>query len=1325
MASTERPGRRRSAALVTGTALALCASLLGLAQPASAQDPDGRKPIGAALPGPTDTPADDPSAIPERDRAKIIGKGWKTSGDRAWTTTSDSEGFHLLVADAKSGYAWRTAASLSEPGFDTDMWIGNACVTGSGQRAVVVYGPRTFTNKGELFTRGGFSAVVDLTTGAVRKLPVQTSLAYYNPGCGNGESAALTQGGVEDKKQTRLIRLDTATGKLGKPVTLAGQVTSAIPLKEGGFAAADAARVVRVTDKGARSTLAPAGRIPLRLSQDAEGAVVFMDRGKDGKAKVSRVASGEKKARTLATGAWGELGLVRGAQGRSFITGAADSVAAGLPATVERLKGAPKDARVSTRGAAVVAGTVWADGKDARAVEPDRSGNRAVAVGFTVRTTGKKASFTVEPGARPAKFEAQGRSLSPAIGAPAPEKLSAAVASGSPTDPVEAERYCSVPRNDPHNQAMQPKPRQVEWAVDQAIMGTLNNHISRPAGWKNLGMPAYQPQTLFPKRTLTGGGHVPAQVMLGITAQESNMWQTSRVAVPGVTGNPLIGNYYGRDIYNDNAGDDWDINWADADCGYGVTQITDGMRLAGREKPGETAYAYNTQRAIALDYTVNVAVGVQKLSDKWNEVAAAGMQVNNGDWSKLENWYFAIWAYNSGFHPNLGCCEPWGVGWLNNPANPEYVADRPSFMDLSYADAAHPQDWPYTEKVLGFAGHPPELMESPGTMVAGFRAAWWNGDVTTGPMNRTRVKAPESTFCTAANWCDPSKINNSNGNDASGPCTHTDSAGKLDFKCWWTSDVTWKSDCSYSCGNELVRFDSTYAEQADGNPYKPNCSRSATASGNALPSNALVVDNTTHASARPADCAARVATTGSFTFNFSSDSSGNHTSKVDLHQLGAGFNGHFYFGHSRTSSDSKLEFDGTWSLGASRTDWQRVLVHLPDHGAHTQQAKYEIDTGSGTFTKTRYVNQKRYANNWVSLGVYKMSGVPRVRLTTQTDDGVGDDDVAFDAVAFQPLPGKPKHIVAVLGDSYASGEGAGSYLAESDNDHGSERWNACRRSKDAWGRKITLPGTSGSLGSLSDNWSTDAELGFVACSGAMTHNVWDTAWGNNWQSYKEGQFHEQAQARSGVLTADTTLVMLTLGGNDGGGFTGAMMECSDLGNCANDDNFLPKYKGKVDTMIPDLRTTLSDIRYKAPNAQIVLMGYPELLSRTVKCAGSWYIDMTEVDALAELVNYADGKQQTLVNEMKATGVKIDYANPVSAFVGHGGCDDPEWINKVVIGPNGDGDFHPDDTASPFCTWSWLGGDCLSRESFHPKSAGTTGYAGVMQTRLGQIGYLGS
>lgn len=90
-------------------------------------------------------------------------------------------GFHVLTAEARTGYSWRTVATLAQPGLDTDQWIGNACVTASGKRVVVVYAPRTFTNRGDLFDRGGFTAVVDLDTGAVIPLPVHTSLAYSTP----------------------------------------------------------------------------------------------------------------------------------------------------------------------------------------------------------------------------------------------------------------------------------------------------------------------------------------------------------------------------------------------------------------------------------------------------------------------------------------------------------------------------------------------------------------------------------------------------------------------------------------------------------------------------------------------------------------------------------------------------------------------------------------------------------------------------------------------------------------------------------------------------------------------------------------------------------------------------------------------------------------------------------------------------------------------------------------------------------------------------------------------------------------------------------------
>ncbi|HEY0498944.1 MAG TPA: hypothetical protein VGD48_24595, partial [Kutzneria sp.] len=124
-------------------------------------------------------PPVDPPVTDQAKRDQLLGSGWQQSSDRLWTTTGDSTGLHVLVADKKSGYAWRTAATLIKPGFDTDSWIGNACVTANGQRAVVVYAPRTFTNKEELFDRGGFTAVVDLSTGTVTDVPLQTTLAYY------------------------------------------------------------------------------------------------------------------------------------------------------------------------------------------------------------------------------------------------------------------------------------------------------------------------------------------------------------------------------------------------------------------------------------------------------------------------------------------------------------------------------------------------------------------------------------------------------------------------------------------------------------------------------------------------------------------------------------------------------------------------------------------------------------------------------------------------------------------------------------------------------------------------------------------------------------------------------------------------------------------------------------------------------------------------------------------------------------------------------------------------------------------------------------------
>uniref|UniRef100_A0AAU2GRV6 SGNH/GDSL hydrolase family protein n=2 Tax=Streptomyces TaxID=1883 RepID=A0AAU2GRV6_9ACTN len=1263
---------------------------------------------------------------------------------RAWTTLGDAEGFHLLVTDPRHQGSWRTAATLSEPGFETDRWIGNACVTAFGRRAVVAYAPRTFTNKPDLMSRGAFTAVVELTTGKITKLPVQASLAYFSPGCGTGETALLSQ--FSDERMagnaTRLVAVDTTSGRTEAPLKLAGQVTSAVPY-DGDAVAADGNRLVRISlhgsDRGRRTPVALTSSVPFQLRVDRDGGIVYLDRptttaraavasgavmriSAEGvrNAAALRAARESVRPQELATGALTAMDLTATPDGTVVVTGKTSAGRDRLPDAVRRPSGVLKGATVSLDGRAVVTSVGWADQPGAPTLTgPQPSpGAHAARIGLHDLVSGADSTMEAAPGAAPA--EAAGTTRSPALSAPRGGASRRGLAA-DPHNPVEEERTCAVPRGDPKLQAFQPTPRQVEWAVDQAISNNLNKHVSRPAGWKGLSIGAYRPQDLFPRLALDGGGQIPAQVMLGITAQESNMWQATRFAVPGVTANPLIGNYYGTSYNSDGqVPDPWGIDWSKSDCGYGITQVTDGMRKA------DTSLNDLQQRAVAVDYTANIAAGVNILAEKWNQTRKAGLTVAGGNPSYLESWFLALWAYNSGFYPQSSAPQnhgKWGVGFTNNPANPLWKANRTPFLENEdglddYSHAAHPQDWPYQEKVLGWAARPISALFKPGDMQPGYRAAWWSTSV-----DRTAMKPPEDLFCDSSNECDPSKIGPNDANKpGQGTCT------REDLYCWWNAPIStskWKNCNLNVCGNAVHRFNDTYPEQADANSYPPRC-------GTGLPAGALVVDDIPNGM-RPAGSDNRgcgtVLSDGTFQFDFAA-SGDQYPGKIDTHQIGAGSANHFWFTHTRQGTDgARLATTGTWRLGQVLNGWTRVFVHVPDHGAHTQQAKYEIDTGTGEFTRTRYINQKIKANTWVSLGVYEVHGIPRVRLGSQTADGTGSEDVAWDAAAFQPLPGKPQHIVAVLGDSYTSGEGAGDYLPESNADHGEKGWNACRRSKNAWSRKLQLPGTSASLGTLADTWNPQAELGFVACSGAMTQNVGDRPFLPDRQSFGEGQFHEINQVNSGVLSQDTTLVMLTLGGNDDNGFADAMLDCSGIGkNCNDDDGFLPKYKGIIDnSMIPNLETVLTDIKSRAGNAQIVLMGYPELLSRTEKCAGSFYYMMPEVKALAELVNYADAKQRALTDRLRAGGTHIAYADPVQSFVGHSGCDDPEWINKVVIGPNGDGDFHQGDPvtkAGKQCTTDWLPEACISRESFHPKSAGTTGYAAVMRTALDATGYRG-
>jgi hypothetical protein len=1238
------------------------------------------------------TAADPTTAV---DQVGDLQRGWRRSADRLWTLRGDRTGLHLLVADAKAAYTWRTMATLADPGFDTDQWVGNACLTRSGRFAVVVYAPRAFTNRADTFLRGGAVAVVNMQSGQVRKLPIRGTLSYYDPGCGAGEDAVLTQvrSGEESDQPTatRLVRVHAPSASVGGIVEKRGQYTSAVPTRRGIVAARGRAIVEIRGGRQERVLVRRAGNA-FDLAVDRDGGITYLTGTKDAN-QASRITPGRTTPRVIALSRGSWLDVDRGTAGRVFLLRHGAALRS-LGHGITLVDGDVSD-EVSTHGQAmIVQKPMPSPGKQSaawmrtrtRTRSSDPDGRDAVALSVKVLQTGKVIDFSFVGGTNPSSRIGSGLAERSDRSSSSRSARTAIVGTG------ESSATCAVPRNDPGSQVLQPTPRQVEWAADEAVVNNLQT--ARPTNWNQSGLPSWTPQAMFPSKSLTGGGRVPAQILLGVLAQESNLWQASNHALPGEFGNPLVGNYYGR------SGNSWTIDFSKADCGYGVGQITDGMRKSS------SLLTTNQKRAIALDYQTNIARALQMLQDKWNQTKSAGLIHSNADPASIENWIFAVWAYNTGFYANKGDGSPWGVGWFNNPANPSYPANR-GFFNALPSDAAHPADWSYEEKVIGWAAYSISTPDGPG-----FRGAWWVDAAA-----RENAEPPRSTFCDSSNACDPTTAD---------PCPAWNST------CWWHKPVTYQRCEQGYCGNELLRFDTSYPEQPNGTNFPPDCTT------NGLPVGSLIVDDLPASyPAATAGCGHPWTERGSFSLDFASPSA-----RIDFHQIGGGRGGHFWFGHTRDSSDPSMAVTGTWTFDAPLHQWARVLVHVPDHGADTQQAAYHVSNGNGK-TITRYVAQRVQENRWVSLGVVQFDGTPSISLSSQTWDGDGSDDVAWDAVALQPLPAKPADIVVGMGDSYSSGEGASNPDNGDDYDRESDyggnydkivlpdgtkiddrRRDACHRSPYAWSRQATLADDTYAIANREGAWDVDMDYHLVACSGAEAFNLLpyhavpagETPPTDARRLTGAGQYHEVSQIDAGYLDENTTLVTLSIGGNDA--YFGPVIKDCAMPEGPLSDNCLESNttgNGPNRTAVPDLiRTTVRDsvrravlqIHRYAPNAKILLMGYPKLISQDGNCASVGQISPEEAGWIDDMSFVMDNTLAEVTADLQTqNGVVIEPGSPLTDFEGKGVCGDPEHIHGIVLNHTS-GDFH---------------GDTPSSQSFHPTIDGAFDYVDAANRALRSLG----
>lgn len=195
-------------------------------------------------------------------------------------------------------------------------------------------------------------------------------------------------------------------------------------------------------------------------------------------------------------------------------------------------------------------------------------------------------------------------------------------------------------------------------------------------------------------------------------------------------------------------------------------------------------------------------------------------------------------------------------------------------------------------------------------------------------------------------------------------------------------------------------------------------------------------------------------------------------------------------------------------------------------------------------------------------------------------------------------------------------------------------------------------------GSFPDRIDSRKSVDLVAnesCSGAITTDIYAV----------EAEFGLPAQAA--LLTPETDLVTITIGGNDVG-FAEVAEACAvNPGLTACGDAIEDALVNAEESLPAGLLTAFSTIRAEAPYAHVVVLGYPQLLSPQFGTFGT-----STQGAIA--LNSATVQLNTLI-EGAATGFGFQYVDVTQEFRNHGvGSPDP-WIHsegQVVFHPTAEG-----------------------------------------------------
>ena len=269
-----------------------------------------------------------------------------------------------------------------------------------------------------------------------------------------------------------------------------------------------------------------------------------------------------------------------------------------------------------------------------------------------------------------------------------------------------------------------------------------------------------------------------------------------------------------------------------------------------------------------------------------------------------------------------------------------------------------------------------------------------------------------------------------------------------------------------------------------------------------------------------------------------------------------------------------------------------------------------------------------------------------------------------------------------LGDSYISGEGAFDYQAGTDTSD-----NHCHVSQLAYpyllGHDLNF-----------DSYHS------VACSGAVIDDITDT--GDNYSGQARNKLPINKREVSGIInnfqpgyidqldfvsTYQPKIITISIGGNDIG-FSSKLRSCLGASTCYKTYEDRLEFVREVNSKFDTFANTYSKIKNAdAPDAQIYVIGYPQIAKADGDCADNVHMNNDELIFAQQAINYLD-----TVVQAAAAKAGVDYVDTQDALDGHRLCEAGPGsvaMNGITAGRD-----------AP----AFLGGP-FGNESYHPNAFG--------------------